>query len=590
MRKFLLWLSIPVLMTLDSCMREDIAMNDGEEVTASVTINLPGNDMQSRVVANAPADPGRSNMRLYLFVYENGEIINTIPYNEVNLSTPYEAKIRLITGKDYKIAAWADYGSTYYTVKDGIVTLADKEVTGNDTYNDAYYVCEDVNLKANGTVTLTLKRPFGLIQVTTTDWAEPAVQEGTPTSYSTTINVPTKLTLLGGTVGDNADVTFKGGILDEDVANKKLSFDYIFANEEGAVLNDFTMDYDICTYDFENIPIRRNYITNITGNVLTKEGALQITVDQNWAGELLQVATAADFMEAFTNAENGDVIELSEDITLSQGLTMSLEADESVVIDLNGKTLSFTDPKANDITVNSGTLFVRGGKINAGQKSKSTEGGFVAAETGTVVLEEVDYTTNGCVLFVADEGKGVIRNSTVKAGAYAVTSNAGEPDQNIVVTLEGSTFTASTPILLNVPSTITVDACTITGDTQGMVVRGGTATISNSTITLIVDDSGYESFLNYFNTNNWGTGNMVNCAALTIGNKAPNAYQYPTNVTLKNTELKLGGAYGSYFPALYAYANSGEGLGVTLTFDESCDFAKEPEYGSTNITVNGVSL
>ena len=80
---------------------------------------------------------------------------------------------------------------------------------------------------------------------------------------------------------------------------------------------------------------------------------------------------------------------------------------------------------------------------------------------------------------------------------------------------------------------------------------------------------------------------MVNLAALTIGNKGTSAYQYPTNVSIENTELILAGAHGSAFPALYAYANQGEGLGVALNYNSSCQFGGDLVYGSENIVVNG---
>lgn len=154
----------------------------------------------------------------------------------------------------------------------------------------------------------------------------------------------------------------------------------------------------------------------------------------------------------------------------------------------------------------------------------------------------------------------------------------------------GSTLKSESPLLINIPCDITVEDCNIFGTTQGTVIRGGTAKIINSSITLTYDDNDYEVIASYFNNRNWGSGNMVNVAALTIGNKAPSAYQYPTDVTLENIELILAGAHGSAFPALYAFANEGEGLGVTLTYDEASKFGGDLVYGSENIVVNGTAV
>lgn len=194
---------------------------------------------------------------------------------------------------------------------------------------------------------------------------------------------------------------------------------------------------------------------------------------------------------------------------------------------------------------------------------------------------------------VADQGSLTIRNSTVKADSYAVTSNASNSGQSITVTLEDSEFSGNTPVLLNIPSTITVDRCTITGDTQGMVVRGGNATITDSNITLTIEGSieNNKFFADYFDTRDWGQGNTVNVAALTIGNKS-DGYKYPTSVSLKgNTVLTVSGEAESLFPVVYAHANSEDGLGVTFNYDgTTVKFvgSHEPqcEYGSSNIVVN----
>ena len=110
--------------------------------------------------------------------------------------------------------------------------------------------------------------------------------------------------------------------------------------------------------------------------------------------------------------------------------------------------------------------------------------------------------------------------------------------------------------------------------------------ILSTTISYTDDD--YAEIGDYFNDKNWGTGNMLNIAALTVGNKGTgSAYQYPSELHLINTTVESAGQYGSYCPALYAWANQGEGLGVTITYDSATQFKGDLVYGSGNITVNG---
>ncbi|MDQ9759329.1 hypothetical protein RFZ45_10465, partial [Acinetobacter baumannii] len=64
-------------------------------------------------------------------------------------------------------------------------------------------------------------------------------------------------------------------------------------------------------------------------------------------------------------------------------------------------------------------------------------------------------------------------------------------------------------ILINVPCKFYMNNSTVNSDYQGIIVRGGTATISNTTITNIIDDK-YKDQNNYINEN-WKTGNEVPC-------------------------------------------------------------------------------
>lgn len=265
-------------------------------------------------------------------------------------------------------------------------------------------------------------------------------------------------------------------------------------------------------------------------------------------------------------------------------------------IDLNGNTMSYTSDQGDAFIVSKGDITICDGKITTTKYNSEADpyGGISVSGNASLTIEDIQMESSSTCFAVADQGSLTIRNSTVTADSYAVTSNASNPKQSITVTLEDSEFSGDTPVLLNIPSIITVNRCTITGDTQGMVVRGGKATITDSNITLTIEGSieANKEFADYFDTSDWGDGNMVNVAALTIGNKLESSYQYPTDVSLKgNTTLKVSGEAESLFPVVYAHANSGEGLGVTFNYDGTVKFVgtHEPqcEYGSSNIVVNG---
>lgn len=604
MRKFYSLVMLVAVILLASCVKDDLdGVSSGSERNVRFTVDLPQQGAETRA---AYTDPALKDMRVALMVLEDGKVLTSESKThtfEGNDGLAFD--VALVTGKTYKVAVWVDFGETYYrltseTGSEPSVAMASTNITGSNNLYDAYFAIQEVTLtETDRNISMSLKRPFALVKINTEDYDKPTVaSKYLPKYYATEIEVPVSMSLVNGAVSETGTVTIQSnnretGNIADVKATGELSYDYFFAGENQANLKDFTVTYSnengkIVEYTFTNIPFRRNYRTNITGNILTKTGTIDVSIDQDWDGSFPQIGSAEEFVEAIRNAQNGDIIQLASNITLTDPISLDWGDGVEVRVDLNGQQLTFAEGEPNDITVKSGVLRMTNGTI-VGDKAGMMDGCIAAISTGGVELENVKYTTGGCALFAGDEGRIVVKNSTVTAGVYGITSNASNPDQNISVTLERSTFTGASPIMLNVPSTIVVEECRITGTTQGMVVRGGTATIGNSTITLEYDDDDYNEIIHYFDNQNWGSGNVLTCAALTIGNKAPGAYQYPTHVTLKNTELKLGGQYGAYFPALYAHANEGEGLGVTLNFDEQCKFDKMPEYGSTNILVNGTA-
>ena len=309
------------------------------------------------------------------------------------------------------------------------------------------------------------------------------------------------------------------------------------------------------------------------------------------------VATSSELADAIANVKKGEVIRLMDNITVDKQIALSPSGETT--IDLNGFTLTSefevnkTSGPSIEAVKSGQVLNIKNGNLNtkAATVTNSCIDGYAG---GTINLEKVIYTTNGIGVYLQGENATAnIINTTINSQGYCVTTNAGTKDNyGVIYNLKGSTFNggngehdAGTAILVNVPGTYTIDNCTVQGYLQGVVVRGGDATISNSTITNTLSSSG---LLNYFEDKNWGSGNMVNLAVLTAGNKAQNAYQYPTNVKLINTKL-INGNRVHMSPAIYMWGNDGEGLGATVTYDNACTIDGDIILGNDNCTINGVT-
>ena len=275
-------------------------------------------------------------------------------------------------------------------------------------------------------------------------------------------------------------------------------------------------------------------------------------------------------------------------MTADNEITSEVSVSQNAVINLNDHKLKVS---AYFSTIGSGSLAISNGSIECVDPSGNNPQ-IRSYGSSHMSFDDVKMTSNGSAVYVGEECNFTIKNSTIEAQVFGISTNASESEQNPTIIIESCTITGNDPVLVNIPCLLTVKDSNLNGTMHGAVVRGGTATFTGCHISLNYPDDDANNMAHYFDKSNWGQGNMVNLAAMTIGNKTSTAYQYPTNVSLVNTEVKVEGDYANYFPSLYAYANAGERLGVTLTYDENCTFTGGTgmSYGSTNIVVNGTAV
>ena len=610
MKKILVFASA-VLLGMTACQKTESLDPASGDTQITVKASFPAQMAETRA-----AGDGTTVDRCIMQIYLDGELYGEHQYAQVQgLKATFSA--RLIAGKTYNLVFWADKMGTdlktdlHYNTADFAHVAFIGDYAGNDESRDAFFGSAQVVADQSKAVDVTLRRPFGQLNVKTLDLAE--VKAAAPALEPKMVkvafkNVPTEIDL---TTGELATTTQAVAYVDAVAlagTDGELTVDYVFApkTEGEQYLADFTMSFldankaqVAADYEFTNIPVQRNYRTNVSGNLLTKKTDINVTVVPDFDGE---IDFDADAVEVSTSEGLADVISaggaarLAGDITLTAAESLiDIEEGKEVNIDLDGHKLAFEAGTAIDATKS--TLSIVNGTIEANNMEKPTHSIFNAGENGTVTLDGVTLNTNGSGIGPGtgvDNSTVIVRNSTLNCGAYALSTNASSAGDNVVMIVENSTLKANTAVCVNVPCSLTIDGCTIEGDTQGMMLRGGTAYVSNTTITLTTDgeynsEEEAQAIADYFNSSNWGSGNMVNVAALTLGNKGGNAYQYPTVIDLKNTKLETTGEYASLFPALYAWANQGEGLGVTLTYDDQCVFNGAETYGSSNIVVNGVA-
>ena len=308
----------------------------------------------------------------------------------------------------------------------------------------------------------------------------------------------------------------------------------------------------------------------------------------------IYVEDAGAFQIAMSLIQSGTYATLGLDsdieLTLSSGYSMTGDVD--AVLDLNQHRLKIKGD-VTAISVGAGaSLIIRNGRIS----SEDREDGrytFMTDVNGELTLEDVDFTTTGTGVGIKQEtdgGRLYVRNSTISAYAYAVGTNASKATVSnptkVSITLENSTIEAMCAVLFNINSSISITGCEITGGNQAVVLRGGIGNIEGSTLTINYNEQDPERWSHEWDNKDWGSGNSVPYSAITVGNRNSTAYQYPTNLIMKNCKLRTVGPDADYFPVMYVYANQNPSAGVTINH-EGTVFEGEVIYGSENITVNG---
>lgn len=296
--------------------------------------------------------------------------------------------------------------------------------------------------------------------------------------------------------------------------------------------------------------------------------------------------------DAIDAALSNDVIYVLKDTYIS----LYKLNNKTVTLDLLGHTISndtnevfysATIANGNSVIFKNGIL-----EIDAKDEVYGTQGILCPQAGSSIELNNITMiANNGAALFPRGDAATVkVINSNIETNkAYCVSTNANNSENyNVKVYIKGSTLSGWSPVLVNIPCTLEIEDSTIKGEMHGLVVRGGTATIKDSQI--INNGEADQDMLNFFNNRYWGSGNMVNLAALTFGNKGSSAYQYPTTVTVENTVIKSE-SYGQEkaYPAIYGYGNTGEGLGATLTYDEDCTITGDVILGNNAAFINGAA-
>lgn len=439
---------------LTSCNKDNLISGNGEETTVTITAQMP-----SGTETRATADYGKGEKinRCIMEVYTSKGALysrKVVATNGKNATFD----LRLVASQNYDFLFWADHvestdkeqimnDNLYNTESLKSVSIKNFEYVGNDENRDAFFAHTNKTIEATTTLNVEMKRPFGQLNVTTklSDVIGNLTPDRVQIAYTSKLH--TTLNIMDGEVSGQeemkwtAAVDVTGTIKDNSLA---LSVDYLFAPQNKQYLVDFEMffyknDALITSNDnFKNIPVQQNYKTNITGELLTKQGTFNVTVDPMFEKE--------DINKEIISIDATTVDEINSALLSSVGKEVNKIVQINMTAPIDNKKVGIVIPAATkettpSITFNFSNTISQ--KVTIGEKENETFSGVIhiiapMVETGgtfdinmpnsTVILNGVKLT-NGTFktaenTLVVDE-KSSVETVTIEGGNVIIYGNIG---------------------------------------------------------------------------------------------------------------------------------------------------------------------
>lgn len=305
MKKFLLYVSaVSAMMLAGSCQKEAVEPVSEGEASVKFSIALP-EGLQTKAMSQA-----ESTDIVYYEIWNSDWSRQLYPVEEVGVQSAYASAVvdgckatinlKLISDQTYNFIFWAQNeacGAYDVTeLKNVGVNYDVIGAEGNQDKFDAFYAVETIRVEGPINKTITLYRPFaqlnfGTDEMTTT-FGDIVVTD-TKIQVSGLATVFNTLTGYGeAPVASPVDFQATGLATDEALVTGGKSYtwvamDYMLMMDNQALVNvdaSFGVDgmVEPVTHSLTNVPLKKNYRTNIVGDLFTTAAQLQIIVDPDF--------------------------------------------------------------------------------------------------------------------------------------------------------------------------------------------------------------------------------------------------------------------------------------------------------------------
>lgn len=444
MKKLLFYVVAAIAMlSAASCQKEVTPSVEGGNAVVTLSVVLP-DVPQTKAIAQAEmAD-------IVYFEVWNSDLTKKLDLQDSKYPGPlYSAPVKdrkanieltLVADQTYNFIFWAQNercgAYTVTDLKNVKVDYSVMEPNGNDDVYDAFYAVEPI--KVNGTVnqTVTLYRPFAQLNFATERMSTSFGPVDLISSEVSVTGLATSFNTVRGIGEGKTDktVTFKANGLATTAEKLEtnggsytwLTMDYMFmAGDSDLVAVDASFDLgmeEAVKHSIANVPLKKNFRTNIIGDVFAADARLQIIIDKSFLKKdediTVGVPERIDPVGDVYNVEKpGHILWLSQvsqdDPATFVGKTINFTAD----IDMMGQGFLPINIKGKNWTGKSATILgnghkvfnfsVRGDSYRVGAEYSSENAGLFGELKGNItdlhvedVLVEGNYSAGALVGYI----------------------------------------------------------------------------------------------------------------------------------------------------------------------------------------------
>ncbi len=505
MNHFKLLTAFAAALTLAACNSDElIGSAEGDLVTCTFNVQTP----QAEAATRAYSD-GLTATYLSFGVYRQSpstgayDLVELIVRKNQFVDHQTSVSLQLIKGYDYKIVFWGDAGPKCPYVIDmeaGTVTMdyaTASEIEANNEERDVFYEVVEVNDPVASEATeVYLYRPLAQINFGADDLRSDVVRTNAPVAdieFTLTIPqgyLPTKLSLLDGAGTDavDHDVTFRAkgvpALSEGDFpveGYEYVSMDYVLPGLQDGTDEAVTRtvideavrltashsglgeDVEVTVY---NMPLERNYRTNVYGSLLTNPASFEISIDPRYRDDFFVLDYKGVWYRAFCDPDmlvdalqKGYNVALLCDMTIDYAFATAATAQG---IDLNGYTLTL------------------GGTESVGGGAWGITYGMLVTDS-LWILNGSMATTQGCIYLNSSASRLHLEDVTMTAvnldaesPLFCVFSNASDCGLTMInCDMSAETTTAACAVYYGYyTGNVTIDNCKISATTDDTSAYG----------------------------------------------------------------------------------------------------------------------